>query len=94
MKFGYLALFVFLLHLEYLSAIELVPAAANSSEAYYDDTCPDVLDIIGQKVGAWIEKDFTLAASLIRLQFHDCAVRVITRNIYLIYMYIDTVSID
>lgn len=89
MKFGYLALFVLLVNLE-LSVIEPVTATANYSEAYYDETCPDVVDIIGQKVDAWIEKDFTLAASLIRLQFHDCAVRVIR---YSLYIYI-TVSIN
>ncbi|XP_059453110.1 peroxidase 7-like [Corylus avellana] len=82
MKFGYLALFLLLLHLE-LSAIEPVTAAANYSEDYYEDTCPDVVDIINQKVDAWIEKDFTLAASLIRLQFHDCAVRGCDRSILL-----------
>lgn len=87
MKFLYLALFVLLVHLEYLSAAGplLLAAAKNAvsrnpadylSFDYYLNTCPDAEGIIQQKVGAWIQKDFTLAPSLIRLHFHDCAVRV------------------
>jgi peroxidase len=51
--------------------------APGLSEDFYSDTCPDVLDIIEQKVGEWIQKDSTLAPSILRLHFHDCAVRVI-----------------
>ncbi|GLT69040.1 hypothetical protein SLA2020_412230 [Shorea laevis] len=85
MKFRYLALFVLLGHLK-LSVIEPVTAAAQKaavsrnpaddlSMGFYDNTCPDVEDIIQQTVGAWIQKDSTLAPSLLRLLFHDCAVR-------------------
>ena len=98
MKFGYLALFVLLVHLG-LSAIEPVTATAKRggvvtrnpadylSFDYYLKTCPDAEGIIQQKVGAWIKKDFTLAPSLIRLHFHDCAVRV-SKEIYFVYIYI------
>jgi peroxidase len=98
MKFGYLALFVLLVHLGLL-AIEPVTATAERggvvtrnpadylSFDYYLKTCPAAEGIIQQKVGAWIKKDFTLAPSLIRLHFHDCAVRV-SRETYYIYIYI------
>lgn len=89
MKFCYFALFVLFVHLEYLSAISLNPVTVAAKKAvvsqnpadylsfdYYLNTCPDAEGIIQQKVGAWIKKDPTLAPSIIRLHFHDCAVRV------------------
>jgi hypothetical protein len=105
MKFLYLALFVLLVHLEYLSAADpLLLASAKKAVSrnpadylsfdYYLNTCPDAEGIIQQIVGAWIQKDFTLAPSLIRLHFHDCAVRVrdsfykIKSNSILISVYI------
>ncbi|XP_030941486.1 peroxidase 7-like [Quercus lobata] len=45
------------------------------SFAYYYQKCPKAEAIINQKVKEWINKDYTLAASLIRLHFHDCSVR-------------------
>ncbi|KAI3893955.1 hypothetical protein MKX03_020138 [Papaver bracteatum] len=45
------------------------------SFTHYEKRCPDVEGIIQRKVAAWIKKDPTIAASLIRLHFHDCAVR-------------------
>lgn len=50
------------------------------SFAYYNQSCPDVEAIINRKVNEWVKKDKTLAASLLRLHFHDCAVNV--RMIY------------
>lgn len=93
-KCCYLTIFVLLVHLELL-AIQPVNATAKRvvvpqnpadylSLTYYLNKCPDAEGIIQQKVGAWIQRDFTLAASLIRLHFHDCAVRV---SVY-IYIYI------
>lgn len=46
------------------------------SSVYYLNKCPQAEGIIQQKVKAWFHKNYTLAASLIRLHFHDCAVRV------------------
>ncbi|XXG82661.1 hypothetical protein AAC387_Pa10g0561 [Persea americana] len=53
----------------------LLPEGDVLSLSYYEKSCPNVEAIIHKKVNAWIEKDYTLAASLIRLHFHDCAIR-------------------
>ncbi|KAJ4801322.1 Peroxidase [Rhynchospora pubera] len=42
---------------------------------YYMKTCPGMEGIIANKVKELITKDYTYGASLIRLYFHDCAVR-------------------
>ncbi|KAK4285612.1 hypothetical protein QN277_002288 [Acacia crassicarpa] len=52
----------------------LTPEALLSAD-HYHTTCPDAEAIINQKVTAWVQKDPTLAPSIIRLHFHDCAVR-------------------
>ncbi|OMO77705.1 Plant peroxidase [Corchorus olitorius] len=41
---------------------------------YYRQTCPMLDEIIHKKVREWVAKDRTLAASLLRLHFHDCIV--------------------
>lgn len=46
------------------------------SFGYYRKSCPQFESILHQKVEEWIKKDYTLAASLLRLHFHDCSVRV------------------
>jgi len=46
------------------------------SFGYYRKTCPQFESILHNKVKEWILKDYTLAASLMRLHFHDCSVRV------------------
>ncbi|CAN1288078.1 Peroxidase 7 [Linum perenne] len=48
---------------------------ASLSSVYYQEKCPAAEGIIHNKVRAWIKKDPTIAAALIRLHFHDCAVR-------------------
>ncbi|CAM8956976.1 unnamed protein product [Rhodiola kirilowii] len=42
---------------------------------HYHTTCPLAEGIIHNKLAAWFKKDPTLAPSIIRLHFHDCAVR-------------------
>ncbi|XP_022893740.1 peroxidase 7-like [Olea europaea var. sylvestris] len=51
------------------------PAADHLSTAYYAKSCPNLEAIVNQKVNAWIKRDSTIAPSIIRLHFHDCAVR-------------------
>lgn len=60
------------------SSVKFLPPEAFLSIDHYLTTCPDAEGIISQKVAAWIKKDPTFAPAIIRLHFHDCAVRVIT----------------
>ncbi|KAJ6317919.1 hypothetical protein OIU76_013463 [Salix suchowensis] len=55
------------------------------SGSYYFKTCPAAEEIIFRKMKAWFRKDYTLAASIIRLHFHDCAVRGCDASILLNY---------
>lgn len=64
--------------LAYLQNPSLNQELPGLSYSYYHQTCPDLDAIINRKVKEWIDEDYTLAASLIRLHFHDCAVRVPT----------------
>lgn len=50
------------------------------SAYYYYRSCPQFESIVSKKVREGVGKDDSLAASLLRLHFHDCAVRV--RYIY------------
>ncbi|XP_021745506.1 peroxidase 7-like [Chenopodium quinoa] len=52
---------------------------------YYDYSCNDFEEIIAKKVWEWYKKDETIAASLIRLHFHDCSVRGCDASILLDY---------
>ncbi|KAL7611412.1 peroxidase 7 [Lactuca sativa] len=45
------------------------------SYSLYQHSCRGVEGIIYRKVKEWVKKDPTLAPSLMRLHFHDCAVR-------------------
>ncbi|GAU36831.1 hypothetical protein TSUD_320700 [Trifolium subterraneum] len=45
------------------------------SFGYYHKSCPQFESTLHNKVKEWIKKDETLAASLLRLHFHDCSVR-------------------
>ncbi|KAK6124554.1 hypothetical protein DH2020_041702 [Rehmannia glutinosa] len=56
-------------------ALPVLPAAAYLSPLHYMKTCPNLEAIIHQKLNAWVKRDYTLAPAIIRLHFHDCAVR-------------------
>ncbi|XP_023542193.1 peroxidase 7-like [Cucurbita pepo subsp. pepo] len=45
------------------------------SYGFYRKSCPGVDGIIHRKLKQWYDKDNTIAASIIRLHFHDCVVR-------------------
>ncbi|PON42878.1 Peroxidase [Parasponia andersonii] len=45
------------------------------SSYHYYQSCPEFEYIVSSKVKEWVGKDKTLAAALLRLHFHDCAVR-------------------
>ena len=92
MKLHYFSLFLLLIILELSTTcavatqgnvskkpLNSLPPEALLSIDHYDRTCPDAEGIISQKVAAWVKKDPTLAPAIIRLHFHDCAIRVITQ---------------
>ncbi|XP_061349286.1 peroxidase 7-like [Gastrolobium bilobum] len=88
MKLHYFSLFILLVILEVRTiyglstqenvlkkSLKSLPPEALLSISYYQKTCPDAEGIISQKVAAWVKMDPTLAPSIIRLHFHDCAIR-------------------
>ena len=46
------------------------------STNFYSKTCPNVLQIVRREVQKAIKVEMRMAASLIRLHFHDCFVNV------------------
>lgn len=54
------------------------------SLAYYRESCPQLEKIVHDKLKLWFKNDSTLAPALMKLHYHDCAVRVcIGFNIYM-----------
>lgn len=49
---------------------------AGLDERYYEKSCPQMEEIVGRAVMKAVKADETLAASIIRLFFHDFAVGV------------------
>lgn len=49
---------------------------AQLSSNFYDTSCPNALTLINSAVTAAIDNEQRMAASLIRLHFHDCFVQV------------------
>jgi len=60
----------------YTMALLFAAAAVSAqlSTDFYDETCPDALDIIESAVRAAVSKESRMGASLLRLHFHDCFV--------------------
>ncbi|KAL5984630.1 hypothetical protein ACLOJK_041250 [Asimina triloba] len=52
-----------------------MPCQAQLSPSFYDNTCPNALATIRTAVRAAIAQERRMAASLIRLHFHDCFVQ-------------------
>ncbi|CAI0401748.1 unnamed protein product [Linum tenue] len=50
------------------------PSEAQLSPNFYANSCPNALSTIRTSIGTALAKDPTLAAALIRLEFHDCFV--------------------
>ncbi|MED6193766.1 hypothetical protein PIB30_022554 [Stylosanthes scabra] len=73
LHYCYFSFFLILIILELITTSSL--AYAFVSTDYYHSKCPDAEAIISQKVSEWIKKDPTLAPAIIRLHFHDCAIR-------------------
>lgn len=47
---------------------------AQLSPTFYQNTCPNVSSIVGQVIQQALQTDSRIAASLLRLHFHDCFV--------------------
>lgn len=66
------------------------------SFSYYHSSCPNVEKIIHDKVKQWVAKDYTLAPALLRLHFHDCAVRVslhfLSLSLYIYVYYVKLIN--
>lgn len=60
-------------------AMSLV-AKAQLSTDFYQTTCPDLLKIVRKEVQNAIKSEMRMAASLLRLHFHDCFVNVSLTN--------------
>lgn len=60
-----------------LLSLNYMPCKAQlSGETFYDATCPNALSTIRTAVSAAVSSTPRMAASLIRLHFHDCFVQV------------------
>lgn len=44
---------------------------------FYDHSCPKALEIVKSVVASAVAKETRMAASLLRLHFHDCFVKVL-----------------
>ncbi|KAL2612917.1 hypothetical protein R1flu_024609 [Riccia fluitans] len=72
-QLGYLALFALIVSVSMLGAA--VPATAQLRPDFYIKSCKDLPFIVRDKVDAAIKKESRMAASLLRLHFHDCFVQ-------------------
>ncbi|KAF2293415.1 hypothetical protein GH714_001495 [Hevea brasiliensis] len=58
-----------------LMSLSCLPCQAQLSSTFYDRTCPSALSTIRGAISAAVSREQRMAASLIRLHFHDCFVR-------------------
>lgn len=49
---------------------------AQLSSGFYNSTCPKLLQIVRREVKNALKNEMRMAASLLRLHFHDCLVNV------------------
>ncbi|XP_042477549.1 peroxidase 7-like [Macadamia integrifolia] len=71
---------LFLLFVIYLAVVSArgrlaVSPAESLTISYYQKSCPNAEAIISRKVNQWITLDHTIGPAIMRLHFHDCAVR-------------------
>ncbi|KAL0326868.1 UNVERIFIED_CONTAM: Lignin-forming anionic peroxidase [Sesamum angustifolium] len=55
--------------------LSTVPCQAQLSPSFYDTTCPNALSTIRTSIRQAVSRERRMAASLIRLHFHDCFVQ-------------------
>lgn len=68
-------LMVMIVHLQSLEA-QQQPLVKGLSWKFYESKCPKLESIIRKQMEKVIKKDVGLAASLLRVHFHDCFVQV------------------
>ncbi|XP_058215016.1 lignin-forming anionic peroxidase-like [Rhododendron vialii] len=57
------------------SLLMSTPTNAQLSSTFYDNTCPNALNTIRTSIRQAVSRERRMAASLIRLHFHDCFVQ-------------------
>jgi peroxidase len=60
----------------------LTPAGGGLFPQFYEHTCPQLQEIVGAFVAKEHAKDPRMAASLVRLHFHDCSGHLHLNNIF------------
>lgn len=69
-----------------LLTISLFSSGNALSLNHYSKTCPNVESIVTNAIKSAASRDKTIPATLLRMHFHDCLIRV--RGIKYIYKYI------
>lgn len=64
-----------------------VACEAQLSPTFYDGTCPNALSTIRTSIRQAVSRERRMAASLVRLHFHDCFVRVYILKTNIQYTY-------
>lgn len=54
---------------------------------YYDHSCPKAKEIVKSIVAKAFYREARIAASILRLQFHDCFVQVILQIFFLLFYF-------
>ncbi|OAY56555.1 lignin-forming anionic peroxidase [Manihot esculenta] len=67
--------FTFMVLTIVLMVLSCLPCQAQLSSNFYDDTCPNALSTIRTVIRSAVSRERRMAASLVRLQFHDCFVQ-------------------
>ncbi|CAN0901686.1 Lignin-forming anionic peroxidase [Linum grandiflorum] len=66
---------VFVIFISFSLLLSTPFTQAQLSSNFYDSTCPNALSIIRSRIRTAVQRERRMAASLIRLHFHDCFVQ-------------------
>lgn len=76
MNKSFRAIACFWLMMSFFILSEAEPMKTSLSPDFYRTTCPDLWTIVRREVLNAMEDEIRMAASLLRLHFHDCFVNV------------------
>jgi peroxidase len=65
-----------------LVIFQMSSSVSALSSNYYEQTCPKLESAVTNAVKKAMMNDKTVPAALLRMQFHDCFIRVITDIVY------------